>query len=53
GKYINLVFINYPILTKVKYSFNIKLNYYIIIINLLKPFKITLRIRKKYIPLKY
>ncbi|PTB47327.1 hypothetical protein M431DRAFT_102509, partial [Trichoderma harzianum CBS 226.95] len=53
GKYINLVFINYFILTKVKYSFNIKLNYYIVIINLLKFLKITLGVRKKYILIKY
>ncbi|PTB50629.1 hypothetical protein M431DRAFT_94280, partial [Trichoderma harzianum CBS 226.95] len=53
GKYINLVFINYLILTKIKYFFNIKLNYYIVIINLLKLFKITLGVRKKYILLKY
>ncbi|PTB47316.1 hypothetical protein M431DRAFT_102517, partial [Trichoderma harzianum CBS 226.95] len=53
GKYINLIFINYLTLIKVKYFFNIKLNYYIIIINLLKLFKITLGIGKKYILLKY
>ncbi|PTB47350.1 hypothetical protein M431DRAFT_102469, partial [Trichoderma harzianum CBS 226.95] len=53
GKYINLVFINYSILTKVKYFFNIGLNYYIVIINLPKPLRITLGVRKKYILLKY
>ncbi|PTB55471.1 hypothetical protein M431DRAFT_82901, partial [Trichoderma harzianum CBS 226.95] len=53
GKYINLVFINYLTLTKVKYFFNIRLNYYIVIINLPKPFKITLGVGKKYILIKY
>ncbi|PTB47704.1 hypothetical protein M431DRAFT_101704, partial [Trichoderma harzianum CBS 226.95] len=53
GKYINLVFINYPTLTKVKYSFNIRLNYYIVIINLPKPLRITLGVRKKYILIEY
>ncbi|PTB47595.1 hypothetical protein M431DRAFT_101967, partial [Trichoderma harzianum CBS 226.95] len=53
GKYINLVFINYFILTKVKYFLNIKLNYYIVIINLLNFLKITLGVKKKYILLKY
>ncbi|PTB47472.1 hypothetical protein M431DRAFT_102181, partial [Trichoderma harzianum CBS 226.95] len=53
GKYINLVFINYPTLTKVKYSLNIRLDYYIIIINLPEPLRITLGVRKKYVLLKY
>ncbi|PTB47381.1 hypothetical protein M431DRAFT_102380, partial [Trichoderma harzianum CBS 226.95] len=53
GKYINLVYINYLTLTKVKYSLNIKLNYYIVIINLFKLLKITLKVRKKYILIKY
>ncbi|PTB47734.1 hypothetical protein M431DRAFT_101683, partial [Trichoderma harzianum CBS 226.95] len=53
GKYINLVFINYLTLTKVKYSFNIGLDYYIVIINLLKPLRITLGAGKKYILLEY
>ncbi|PTB47279.1 hypothetical protein M431DRAFT_102681, partial [Trichoderma harzianum CBS 226.95] len=53
GKYINLVFINYPTLTKVKYSLNIGLDYYIVIINLPKPFKITLGVGKKYVLLEY
>ncbi|PTB47355.1 hypothetical protein M431DRAFT_102451, partial [Trichoderma harzianum CBS 226.95] len=52
-KYINLVFINYPTLIKVKYTFNIRLNYYIVIINLLKFLKITLGVGEKYILLKY
>ncbi|PTB52003.1 hypothetical protein M431DRAFT_91135, partial [Trichoderma harzianum CBS 226.95] len=53
GKYINLIFINYFILTKVKYSLNIRLDYYIVIINLLKLFRITLGAGKKYILLEY
>ncbi|PTB47509.1 hypothetical protein M431DRAFT_102126, partial [Trichoderma harzianum CBS 226.95] len=53
GKYINLVFINCPALTKVKYFLNIRSDYYIVIINLLKPLKITLGVGKKYILLKY
>ncbi|PTB47262.1 hypothetical protein M431DRAFT_102789, partial [Trichoderma harzianum CBS 226.95] len=53
GKYINLVFINYLTLIKVKYFLNIRLNYYIVIINLLRPLKITPGVRKKYILIKY
>ncbi|PTB47425.1 hypothetical protein M431DRAFT_102268, partial [Trichoderma harzianum CBS 226.95] len=53
GKYINLVFINYPTLTRVVYFLNIGLDYYIVIINLPKPLRITPGAGKKYIPLEY